>query len=146
MLAIGKVKEVERLLAEGRLSQRKIARAVGVSRGVVSIIASGKRPDYEARRLRNRVDQEPLGPIERCPGCGGRVYTPCRLCRVRSLHEIEQARLKELRRRARQQALRRLLVALLRAASQSQLLDRTPRSDLPPSVQISTPRADQGPA
>jgi len=68
MLAPGKVLEVQKLLAEGRLSQRKIAKALGVSRATVSAIASGKRPDYAARQ-RARADEafEPLGPIERCP-------------------------------------------------------------------------------
>ena len=146
MLAYGKVKEVERLLAEGRLSQRKIAQAAGVSRGVVSLIASGKRPDYEARRLLAPFDEEPSGPIERCPSCGGRVYMPCRLCRVRSLHEVEQARLKQLRRRARQQALRRLLVAVLRAASEAQLLDVTPRSSLPAGGQTPSEPTPREPA
>lgn len=97
MLALGKVKEVERLLAEGKLSQRKIAQAVGVSRATVSGIASGKRPDYEAR-THDRAEEEfePLGPIERCPSCGGRVYMPCRLCRVRKLKAQKQAQQREL--------------------------------------------------
>ncbi len=127
MLAFGKVKEIERLLAEGRLSQRKIAKALGVSRGVVDAIASGKRPDYEARRQHRADDGEPQGPIERCPTCGARVYMPCRLCRVRNGQAREQALLRTMRHRAREQAVRRLLVAILRAAIESQSLDETPR-------------------
>jgi len=78
------VQEIKRLLADGSYSGRQIARLVGVSRGTVAAIAQGKRPDYEALRAQREMGQQPLGPLERCPGCGGMVYMPCRLCRVRS--------------------------------------------------------------
>ncbi len=86
MIAAAVVQEIRRLLAEGRLSQRKIARLTGVSRGTISAIASGKRPDYQQlRRARQGEPLEPAEPPERCPGCGGMVYQPCRYCRARSL-------------------------------------------------------------
>ncbi len=122
MLSTGKVREVERLLSEGTLSQRKIALAVGVSRGVVSAIASGRRPDYAARQQDREDSLQPQGPIERCPTCGGRVYMPCRLCHVRGLQAREQALLARLRRRARQEAVKRLLAAVLRAAESEETL------------------------
>ena len=86
MIAPSVVHEVRRLLAEGRLSQRKIAKIAGVSRGTVGTIAAGRRPDYESLR-RNRRDQLPelLGPLQRCPGCGGMAYMPCRACHTRSV-------------------------------------------------------------
>jgi transcriptional regulator with XRE-family HTH domain len=84
MLAMAKIKEAERLLLECRLSQRKIAALVGISRATVSAIAGGRRPDYEARLAARAIELEPLGPIVRCGGCGGRVYSPCRACRVRA--------------------------------------------------------------
>jgi len=120
MLATGKVLEIEKLLAEGKLSQRKIAQRVGVSRGIVSAIARGTRPDYEARHQPSGDVNEPLGDVERCPTCGGRVYMPCRLCHVRQVQAKEDALLPRLRRRSRQQAVRRLLVAVLHAAGESQ--------------------------
>ena len=43
MLSIEVVLEINRLLGEGQTSQRAIARKLGVSRGVVQNIASGKR-------------------------------------------------------------------------------------------------------
>ena len=49
------VEEIERLLGEEKLSQRKVARLTGVSRGTIATIAAGKRPDYEQLRL-ERVD------------------------------------------------------------------------------------------
>jgi hypothetical protein len=80
------VREVKRLLAEGSYSQRKIARMTGVSRTTVRVIASGKRRDRDtpAREPRMGLDK-PTGPPRRCPGCGGLVYMPCRLCHVREL-------------------------------------------------------------
>ncbi|MEX0678908.1 MAG: helix-turn-helix domain-containing protein [Pirellulales bacterium] len=115
MLALAKVKEVRRLLNEGKLSQRKIAAAIGVSRATVSAIARGKRPDYEPRMRARAAEFEPLGPIERCPSCGGRVYMPCRLCRVRKMNAREQRRLLAMRRWAREQAIKRLLSAIHKA-------------------------------
>jgi transcriptional regulator with XRE-family HTH domain len=121
MLAAAKVEEAKRLMIEGKLSQRKVAKLLGMSRATVSAIASGKRPDYEARRLALAVDEEPSGPIERCPTCGGRVYMPCRLCRVRRLKAREDRIGKLLRRRARTHAIERLLDAVARAAGRDHL-------------------------
>ncbi len=78
------VAEIRRLLAEGMSSQRRIARLTGVSRGTVGAIASGKRPDYDVlQQPGDDAWEEPAGPPKRCPHCGGRVYLPCQLCRVR---------------------------------------------------------------
>ena len=85
MIPASVVEEVKRLLAEGRLSQRKIARQTGVSRGSVGLIAQGKRPDYQPRRDLKEDLLGPAGPPERCPSCGAMVYVPCRLCRLREL-------------------------------------------------------------
>jgi len=83
MIAPAIILEVRRLLAETKLSQRKIAQLAGLSRGSVGAIASGRRPDYEGLpRDEDEID-EPAGPPARCPGCGGMVYLPCRLCCVR---------------------------------------------------------------
>ena len=82
MIALRVVDEVRRLLAEGKLSQRKVAKVLGISRGTVGVIASGRRPDYEALR-RARAEKEatpPAGLPRRCPGCGGMVAMPCIAC------------------------------------------------------------------
>ncbi len=81
MLSNALIEAAQRLLSEGKLSRRAIAKKLDVSRGSVSAVASGLlRPQAPAA-----PDDGPLetGPIERCASCGGRVYLPCRLCRVR---------------------------------------------------------------
>ncbi len=94
------VQEVKRLLAEGNLSQRKIAKRIGLSRATVGAIASGKRPDYKQRPPSEDDLFQPTGPSRRCSGCGGVVYLPCRLCYVR-----------DIKRREEQQARRRTLLS-----------------------------------
>lgn len=88
MLAPEKVQQIRQMLAEGKYSQRRIARMLGVSRGTVLAIANNRRPDYEALR-RARQEQQELalvqfsGPPRRCPDCGGKVYMPCLACQAR---------------------------------------------------------------
>jgi transcriptional regulator with XRE-family HTH domain len=85
MLAPFLVDEIRRLLAEDKLSYRKIAQRLGVNRATVGAIAAGRRPDYERlRHVRHDDPLEPTGPPARCPQCGGMVYLPCRLCHLRS--------------------------------------------------------------
>jgi DNA-binding XRE family transcriptional regulator len=92
MIAPSVVHEIKRLLAEGNYSQRKIAHITGVSRGTVGAIASGKRRDYQARARDPEMElEDPTGPPQRCPGCGGLVYMPCRVCHVRKL--VAEARI-----------------------------------------------------
>ena len=84
MITADLVEQVERLLAKGKLSHRKIARITGVSRGTIGAIATGRRR-IQPRRM-CFWEEEPLVPNvppQRCPDCGGMVYMPCRLCRTR---------------------------------------------------------------
>jgi hypothetical protein len=80
------IAEAKRLLAEGQLSQRKIAALLGISRGTVGAIASGRRPDYQNRSTSDdeEPDIDPNAPKVRCGGCGGMVIMPCRACRDRA--------------------------------------------------------------
>lgn len=89
MVPQDKIDVIRRLLADGKHSQRQIATLTGVSRGTVGAVALGKRDD----RLPRPADEwdAPSGPILRCPGCGGLVYSPCRLCRMRDLKATERA-------------------------------------------------------
>ena len=87
MLSLNCVLEIRRLLDEGRLSQRKIAAHLGVSRATVGLIATGQRPlvgreqSSEPSSWDYYHDQLP----SRCRQCGGMVFQPCVLCRVRAL-------------------------------------------------------------
>ena len=78
------VHEVQRLLRVEGLSQRKVAMRLGVSRGSVHAIAQGKRNEPTGPRLLDPGLQYDRPP-ERCPECGGLVYMPCLLCRIRTL-------------------------------------------------------------
>ena len=118
MISANKEQEAARLLNETQFSHRKIAKMVGISRGVVGAIAAGTRPDYDARRrARDEAEEEKVGPVGRCPTCGARVYLPCRLCKVRELKDQERAVLRESRRRERRARLVELLAALRREAN-----------------------------
>jgi transcriptional regulator with XRE-family HTH domain len=82
MIAPERVREVKRLLQEGQLTQREIAKLTGVSRASVGNIASGRRPDYDAIR-RSEADQaEFAGPPECCELCDALVLL-CLLCELR---------------------------------------------------------------
>ena len=85
--------EIRRLLAEGQLSQRKIALHVGVSRGTVHAMARGKRPEHlrEIRHRRRSPLITPTGPPRRCPQCGGLVQMPCLACQVRGILRSRQS-------------------------------------------------------
>jgi hypothetical protein len=91
MISQGVVDQILRLLGEGHLSQRKIARTVGVSRGTIGAIAKGHRPRVRRSAERWADPDRPLGPPSRCGNCGGLVFMPCLLCRVRQLRAAELA-------------------------------------------------------
>ena len=57
MISEATVRQIKRLL-EREMTQRKISSEVGVSRGTVSAIANGRRPDYEALRRAREEEKE----------------------------------------------------------------------------------------
>ncbi|MEM6329159.1 MAG: hypothetical protein AAF790_02805 [Planctomycetota bacterium] len=79
MLPIELVREICRMLDEGELSQRKIAAKLGVSRGTVGALATGRRGRYGREP---DAEQEIAGPPQRCGGCGMKVTMPCVYCRA----------------------------------------------------------------
>src|SRR6478736_1602374 len=97
MLPIALVNEIDSLLHEGTLSQRKIASRLGVSRGVVSAIANGRRALYGQDPFAKHSPLVPTSPPTRCPTCGYRVYLPCLVCRTRE-HNQRQTILRILAR------------------------------------------------
>jgi hypothetical protein len=90
MLAPHVVAEIKRLLAEGTWSQRKIARHLSVSRGIVSAIASGKRPERRRTPYVGLDFIPPSGTPERCPRCGALVIRPCVACQLDWLPHAEE--------------------------------------------------------
>ncbi len=82
MIPAWKVRAIEALLAEGRMSQRQIAQCLQVWRGTVAGIADGTRPAGG-----DAGPDDPLrtaAPPQRCPGCGGLVTMPCLACYTRA--------------------------------------------------------------
>lgn len=76
MISQQTVDTVRQLLSEGELSQRAIARRVGLSRATVNRIATGTRqPKAPAK------GQRPQGV---CPKCRCNVLLPCLACSLRA--------------------------------------------------------------
>jgi len=83
MLPQSVIDAIRELLAQGDLSQRKIALRLGVGRGTVAAVASGRRKDHVPPRPDEDDELPQRGPVGRCPSCGGWVHLPCRLCLAR---------------------------------------------------------------
>lgn len=84
MLAVHVVLEVKRLLDEGQLSRRSIAKKLGVGRATVQAIANGKRGLHGREPTGDRLHPDAQMPPSRCPGCGKLVVLPCLYCRVQA--------------------------------------------------------------
>ncbi len=114
MLALPVVEKIDRLLKEGKLSQRQIAERVHVSRGTVSAIARGRRALFGRALEAEEMDSDPLLPAKRCSECGFLVHLPCLVCRTREyrhgrrvLAALEARRVQGTRRANRQPVRRR---------------------------------------
>ena len=99
MISDAKITRIRELLAY-RMSQRKIAREVGVSRGTVAAVSLGRVA--EGRRTCKRYPNAPTppayrngGPVpeetKRCPECGGLALAPCYLCAIRAVKGVLRA-------------------------------------------------------
>ena len=84
MLSDSMVRWAETLLAQA-LSQREVARRVGIARATVRKIAAGCWRDHALRRRTSVEDaRQPVGIVGRCPACGLRVRMPCLVCLART--------------------------------------------------------------
>jgi predicted XRE-type DNA-binding protein len=98
MLSAALVEEIDRLLHEGELSQRKIARCLGVSRGTVSAIASGRRGLFGREPADDdSADRRGCSIPVRCPRCGYRIYLPCLICRTRDHRRQQDLKISKVR-------------------------------------------------
>ncbi len=84
MLTLQTVLEVKKLLGKG-LSQREVARQLGVGRATIGAIASGKRGlhgrlESSCKSKNNDHWSELTGDFVRCPECGSKVLLPCVGC------------------------------------------------------------------
>jgi len=87
MIANSTTERVKELLADGKLSNRQIARAAGVSRQWVDNLANGKATDCDRPddgQEEERPPTAPRGAVPRRCACGAKVYGECVACRVRS--------------------------------------------------------------
>lgn len=97
LIAIKKEIKTRNLLKEGLLSERAIAKIVGISRKTVAVIK-------QSPKLRKRSPIRPKSFIQstrpyKCKLCGGRVKTrPCIMCHLRVLSDrmIQSQEMQEL--------------------------------------------------
>jgi len=73
------IQKIQILLKQGKMSQRQIAKHIGVSRGTVQAVARGKRTLVTTKTVSWVV---PTGQPKRCPQCGGHVRMPCLACQI----------------------------------------------------------------
>ena len=93
MHSIETIRQIDRLLKQGDMSQRDIAAHLGVSLGIVSAIANGRRGLHgKVRDDAPRPLWHPAGTPVRCPECGYRIYLPCLVCSTREYRRQRRAR------------------------------------------------------
>jgi len=90
MLTTDLIREIDRLLQTGKLSRRRIADHLGVSRGTVNSVANGHRGLHGREPNSHYSPLIPSSPPVRCRRCGYRVYLPCIICRVRDHKQRQQ--------------------------------------------------------
>ena len=73
------IQKIQILLKQGEMSQRQIAKHIGVSRGTVQAVAKGKRT---LKTVNAASWVAPTGQPRRCPQCGSHVRMPCLACQI----------------------------------------------------------------
>lgn len=109
MLTRSQITNVEKLLKEGRLSWRKIAKRTGISRGTIHAIAHGKRTPRVGRLVRKplavratevvlKTEADTKRLVGRCPLCGVKVSLPCLECEIEAAAIRRRGKLRRTRR------------------------------------------------
>ena len=83
------ISAIRHLLREGKLSQRKIALRLGVSRKTVHNVE--KESVHVEPKKEKEVFRYPRGPHRRCCHCGAFVQLPCLACQLRDLQKPERS-------------------------------------------------------
>ena len=89
-LTENKVQKIQHLLREGKLSKRRIAKKIRVSRIMVYEIANGLRI-IKQKPIPEEWEVDRTGkPFVRCPLCGASIQEPCTLCLIRDILKRRQ--------------------------------------------------------
>lgn len=86
MISEAKIIIAKQLILQGQLSQRRIARETGLSRGTIHALVAGKR-NIKKRKPQFLIEHKKKSPYVRCPECGSRVRIPCVFCTIRKQQE-----------------------------------------------------------
>lgn len=89
MLTLAVVEEIAFHLEAGQLSQRAIAKKLGVSRATVWDMAQGRRGKFGREADVEPEEPERPDPPVRCPECGYLVHFPCLACRTREYRRAQ---------------------------------------------------------
>jgi len=81
------IEEIQCLLKDGALNHREIAQMMKVGRATVGAISRGKRRPGHSRP---KMDEQLIGPVLRCPGCGAKVMMPCHACSIRKMSKSKR--------------------------------------------------------
>ena len=77
------IRKILHLVKQGKMSQRQIAKRLGVSRGTVQAVAQGRRSEHIPAAIASAVTWiVPSGKPKRCPDCGSCVKMPCLACQL----------------------------------------------------------------
>jgi len=77
------IRKILHLVKQGKMSQRQIAKRLGVSRGTVQAVAHGKRLEHIPVAMNAAATWVvPSGKPKRCPDCGSWVKMPCLACQL----------------------------------------------------------------
>ena len=76
------IQKILHLVDQDKMSQRKIAKQLGVSRGTVQAVVHGRRTEHNPSAMKVASWVVPSGPPKRCPHCGGLVQMPCLACQL----------------------------------------------------------------
>jgi len=77
------IKKITLLVKQGTLSQRQIAKRLGVSRGTVQAVVHGRRTERIPFTMKAAASWVvPSGQPKRCPECGSWVKMPCLACQL----------------------------------------------------------------